>query len=86
MHATDPNVLEPRLGTVASEGCIRIPATLNTFIDMHGLLDAQYEEAVAAGRNLWVLRPARQTIATPGRFMVIVDSLTPERPAWSPAP
>ena len=86
MHATDPNVLEARLGTVASEGCIRIPATLNTFIDMHGLLDAQYEEAIAAGRNLWVLRPARQAITTPGRFMVIVDSLTPERPAWSPAP
>lgn len=52
MHATDPNVLEARLGNVASEGCIRIPATLNVFLDMHGLLDARYEQALGAGDNL----------------------------------
>jgi hypothetical protein len=40
MHATDPVYLEPRLGTVQSKGCIRIPATLNAFIDHYGLLDA----------------------------------------------
>lgn len=35
MHATDPDRLAKRLGTVASEGCIRIPATLNRFLDIH---------------------------------------------------
>lgn len=86
MHATDPNVLESRLGNVASEGCIRIPATLNVFLDKHGWLDAAYEQAVAAGDNLWVLNPQRQSIAQPGRYMVIIDSLADARPPWSPAP
>lgn len=86
MHATDPNVLEARLGNVASEGCIRIPATLNVFLDMHGLLDAAYEQAFADGDNLWILKPGRQTITQPGQYMVIVDSMSKERPAWSPAP
>lgn len=43
MHATDPDRLEILLGERHSKGCVRIPATLNTFIDMHGLLDADYE-------------------------------------------
>ncbi|WP_436569587.1 L,D-transpeptidase [Janthinobacterium sp. HLX7-2] len=86
MHATDPNVLEARLGTVASEGCIRIPATLNIFLDAHGLLDAVYEQAVKDGRSLWVLKADRQTIEWPGQYMVIVDSLAEVRPVWSPAP
>lgn len=86
MHATDPDVLEPRLGRVASEGCIRIPATLNVFLDRHGILDADYEEAIAGGQALWVIRPSRQTIPWPGRYMVIVDSGATERPPWSPLP
>jgi hypothetical protein len=85
MHATDPNVLEARLGKVASEGCIRIPATLNVFLDTHGLLDAAYEQAMADGDHLWVLNPHRQSIAQPGQYMVIVDSLTQARPAWAQA-
>nr|WP_315430651.1 L,D-transpeptidase [uncultured Albidiferax sp.] len=84
MHATDPQRLEPRLGRVASEGCIRIPATLNVFLDVHGILDADYEAAVAMGKKLWVLNTHRQTIHWPGRNMVIVDSQTAERPPWSP--
>lgn len=86
MHATDPQVLEPRLGRVASEGCIRIPATLNVFLDVHGVLDADYEAAVARGERLWILKPDRQTIPWPGRALVIVDSQATERPAWSPLP
>ena len=39
MHATDPDHLEQRLGTAQSKGCIRIPASLNEFIDRHGVLD-----------------------------------------------
>ena len=86
MHATDPQVLEPRLGRVASEGCIRIPATLNVFLDVHGVLDADYEAAATSGERLWILKANRQTIPWPGRNMVIVDSLVTERPAWSPLP
>jgi hypothetical protein len=86
MHATDPNVLEARLGNVASEGCIHIPATLNVFLDMPGLLEAAYERASTDRSNLWVLKPDRQTITEPGQYMVIVDSLTAARPAWSLAP
>jgi hypothetical protein len=86
MHATDPRVLEPRLGRVASEGCIRIPATLNAFLDVHGVLDADYEAAAANGRSLWILKTSRQTMPWPGRHMVIVDTQAAERPAWSPLP
>lgn len=86
MHATDPTVLEPRLGRVESEGCIRIPGTLNAFIDNHGVLDADYETALANGEKLWVIKPGRQLVPWPGRYMVIVDSQSIERPAWSPLP
>jgi hypothetical protein len=86
MHATDPRVLEPRLGRVASEGCIRIPATLNVFLDVHGVLDADYEAAAASGQSLWILKASRQTMPWPGRHMVIVDSQATERPPWSPLP
>lgn len=86
MHATDPTVLEPRLGRVASEGCIRIPATLNVFLDHHGIIDADYLQAISDGAALWVIKRGQQTIPWPGRYMVIVDSQAVERPAWSPLP
>jgi len=86
MHATDPHVLEGRLGRVASEGCIRIPASLNSFLDRHGFLDADYEAAQASGDELWVLKHDRQVIPWPGRYMVIVDSNAVDRPPWSPVP
>lgn len=74
MHATDPATLEPRLGRPESKGCIRIPATLNTFLDVHGLLDADYEAAVARGESFWVLRDDRQPVPWPGRYLVVIDS------------
>jgi hypothetical protein len=86
MHATDPQRLEPRLGQVASEGCIRIPATLNVFLDVHGVLDADYEAAAATGAKLWILKPDRSTLPWPGRYLVIIDSQASTRPPWSPLP
>ncbi len=86
LHATDRSKLEPRLGQRESKGCIRIPATLNTFIDGYGVLDAAYEEAMAAGREFWVLRPDRTPTPWSGRYLVIIDSQRTDRPAWSPAP
>jgi hypothetical protein len=86
MHSTDPDMLEPRIGSRQSKGCIRIPAALNVFIDHYGILDADYERAVAEGKNMWVLRPDREPTRWPGLYLVIVDSELTQRPGWSPPP
>lgn len=86
MHATDPDLLEQRLGTAASKGCIRIPASLNRLIDRYGLLDADYEYWRARGANFWVLHPDRTPLPWSGRYLVIVDSGRTQRPEWSPLP
>ena len=86
MHATDPDLLEPLLGGWHSKGCIRIPASLNMFIDRHGLLDSDYEAAARAGRHFWVLHPDRAATPWPGHWLVVIDSERRERPAWSPPP
>jgi hypothetical protein len=86
MHATDPDRLEQKLGTPHSKGCIRIPATLNAFIDHYGILDGDYEKAMAAGRTFWVLSATREATPWSGRFLVVVDTERTERPAWSPSP
>ena len=86
MHATDPDVLEQRLGSAQSKGCIRIPATLNTFLDRHGILDADYLQSVREGRQLWVLLPDREPVPEAGRYLVVVESVRGDRPPWSPPP
>ena len=86
MHSTDPVLAEPRLGTAQSEGCVRIPATLNDFIDRHGLLDEDYDRALSEGDKLWVLRKDRTPVSSPGRYLVVVDTERIERPLWSPLP
>jgi len=84
MHATDPRRLEPLLGERRhSKGCIRIAASLNTFIDRHGLLDADYEAAARAGKAPWVLRPDREPTPWPGRWLVVVESERTARPEWA---
>jgi len=77
MHATDPARLESRLGRPASKGCVRIPAGLNRLIDRFGLLDADYLAAAGQGDVPWVLRPDRSPVASPGRYLVVVDSARP---------
>lgn len=86
LHSTDPDLLEPRLGSAQSKGCIRIPTSLNLFIDRYGILDAQYERAMAEGRSFWVLSPQREPTPWPGEYLVVVDTARQKRPAWSPAP
>jgi hypothetical protein len=86
MHSTDPELLERRLGSVQSKGCIRIPASLNLLLDHYGVLDADYEQALREGRNLWMLDPQRQQVVDPGRYLIVVDSQRTQRPEWSPAP
>jgi lipoprotein-anchoring transpeptidase ErfK/SrfK len=86
MHSTDPDILEQRLGTAQSKGCIRIPARLNEFIDHYGILDADYEERRALGHTPWVLRADGQPTPWAGRHLVVIDSLPGERPEWSALP
>jgi len=86
VHATDRELLEPRLGQRESKGCVRIPAALNEFIDRHGLLDADYERALARGERLWQLRADRTPTPWSGRYLVVIDTARAARPAWSPAP
>ncbi|MES2207622.1 MAG: L,D-transpeptidase [Pseudomonadota bacterium] len=83
MHATDPYHLEPLLGKAGSMGCIRIPTTLNVFFDRHGILDADYYQALAKGKKLWMLRKNLDPTTLPGRYLVIIDSATKKRPRWS---
>jgi hypothetical protein len=86
MHATDPDRLEPLLGIRHSKGCVRIPASLNVFIDHYGILDADYEATVEAGKPLWVLHGDRVVTPWAGRYLVVVDSERKARPVWSPSP
>ncbi|MDR6421851.1 L,D-transpeptidase [Paraburkholderia phenoliruptrix] len=86
MHATDPERLEPLLGVRHSKGCVRIPASLNTFLDHYGILDAEYAALVDSGRSLWVLKSDREIVPWAGRYIVVVDSERSARPAWAPAP
>jgi hypothetical protein len=85
MHATDPDVLEPRLGSGASSGCIRISALLNQFLDKYGLLDADYEAALERGVAFWMLRKDRTPTAWSGRYLVVVESERARRPPWASA-
>ncbi|WP_353805391.1 L,D-transpeptidase, partial [Ramlibacter sp.] len=86
LHATDPDVLEPRLGTAQSKGCIRVPATLDRLLDLRGVLDADYEALARDGHRLWVLPREREPLQFAGRWLVVLDSGRSERPAWSPLP
>jgi len=83
MHATDPHLLERRLGTAQSKGCIRIPATLDVLLDHYGILDADYETAMAEGKKFWVIPKDREATRWSGRYLVIVDTGRTTRPAWS---
>ncbi|WP_407670058.1 L,D-transpeptidase [Paraburkholderia oxyphila] len=86
MHATDPDRLEPLLGIRHSKGCVRIPASLNAFIDHYGIIDAEYQALVDSGKSLWVLHPNREVTPWAGRFIAVIDSERKTRPAWAPAP
>ena len=74
MHATDPDWLEQRLGTSQSKGCIRILATLNTFVGRYAILDEDYEAKMVEGRHFWVLNVGRSPTPWSGRYLVVIDS------------
>ncbi len=75
LHATDPDKLERRIGRPASEGCIRVPSAMNRFLDLHGVLDADYEKAAATEiRFRALLLPNREPSPLAGDTLVVVDS------------
>ena len=82
MHATDPDLLERKLGHPASEGCVRLSSTLNRFLDRHGVLDTDYERAAATdGRYANLLLPGRTPTKLAGRLLIVIDtSLPPNTP------
>lgn len=86
MHATDPALLEPYLGTARSKGCIRIPADVNHLLDHFGVLDADYESALSQGRRLWMLAPDREPTPWSGRYLVVVQTQRHLRPVWAAHP
>ena len=80
MHATDPDYLEQRLGRPASQGCIRVPARMNRFLDFHGVLDADYERAAGDdARFAAILLPEREPTKLAGDLLVVVDSSSAAR-------
>ncbi len=86
MHATDPAVLAERLGRADSEGCIRIPAALNQFLDRHGIIDADIEtlaETDAGYRAL--LSPYLTPTPLAGVAVIVVDSSEPWVRPYPPA-
>ena len=82
MHATDPDLLERKLGHPASEGCVRLSSTMNRFLDRYGVLDADYERVAATdGRYANLLSPTRTPTKLAGRLLIVIDtSLPPETP------
>jgi hypothetical protein len=78
MHATDPAVLEPRLGRWDSEGCIRIPTRFNSFIDHAELIDAKLRTAAMTERRFAALLP-KDGSPSPlaGDRLVVIDSSDP---------
>lgn len=86
VHATDPDLLERRLGTPASKGCIRLSAQLNSWLDRVGALDWHLEQAATAGRTPWVLRTDRIPSGLAGRYLIVLDSGVDARPAWAALP
>jgi hypothetical protein len=75
IHATDPDVLVPRLGRRDSKGCVRVPAAMNAFLDRHGVLDADYlRDAPLDPAAAAVLSPDLVAPKYPGKYLVIFDS------------
>ena len=74
MHATDPTLLERRLGRPASEGCVRVSSAMNRFLDGHGVLDADIERAaITDPRYRALLRPDRTASPLAGRLLIVID-------------
>jgi hypothetical protein len=88
MHATDPANLARRIGRPDSEGCIRISAALNRFLDRHGIIDADLEALAVRDIGYRALLPAHaEPTPLAGDAVVVIDSSEPSiRPHPAVAP
>ncbi|MBP0463374.1 L,D-transpeptidase [Roseomonas sp. PWR1] len=87
LHATDPDVLEARLGRPDSQGCVRIGGAMNRFVDANGIIDAEIERQAASDpRAASLLLPERRPTALAGRLLIVVDSAADQVPPARPAP
>ncbi|HUM09228.1 MAG TPA: hypothetical protein VLT37_10195 [Acidocella sp.] len=78
LHATDPDVLEPRLGRPDSKGCVRVSAAMNVFLDRHAVLDADYLRYAAEDPRIAAVLPADSNpFPYAGTYMVVFDSSEP---------
>ena len=82
VHATAPDVLEPRLGTPGSKGCVRIPASLNVFLGRHAMLDYHIEQG--KGGKPWCCIPTAP--AAPFRTLPRDRRLRGGQPTWLGGP
>lgn len=75
MHATDPDRLERVLGKPASEGCVRLPAVMNRFLDLNGIIDMDIEQAAQSDRRFAaLLKPERTPTPLAGNHLVVFES------------
>ena len=74
MHATDPQFLEQRLGNPASQGCIRLSAETNQFLDNHAIIDRNIEKSSMA----WTLKKDRTPVDNEGSFVLVINSDKPD--------
>lgn len=87
LHATDPDVLEPRLGRPDSQGCVRIGGAMNRFLDANGIIDAEIErQAATDARAAALLLADRRPTPIAGRFLIVVDSAAEHVAEAHPAP
>ncbi|MBB3174537.1 hypothetical protein FHR90_002378 [Endobacter medicaginis] len=78
MHATDPTLLEYRLGHPDSEGCIRIPTAFNAALDHTGLIDRAFiEGAEYSAADAALLPKDRASSPLAGDTLVVFDSSEP---------
>jgi hypothetical protein len=85
MHATDPSVLEARIGRADSEGCVRLPDSLNRFLDRHGIIDAAIErlgDSDSGYRAL--LSPELDPTPLAGDAVIVIDSSEPGAKPYPP--
>jgi hypothetical protein len=85
MHATDPTVLEERIGRADSEGCIRLPDQLNRFLDHHGIIDAAIESLGQTDSGYRaLLSPYLNPTPLAGDAVIVVDSAQPSARPYPP--
>lgn len=71
IHATDPYVLEKKLGTPASKGCIRVSSTMNDFLDKYGILDKNFN---TQRPDYFALKKDREITPQNGKFLLVVNT------------